>query len=252
MREDIRKMIRYAAEDGSITDKERDFIRRKAQEVGENLDEVEIMLESELAKHNKVVEPPKPAIQRPNEKVKKCPNCGATITESMLTCPECGYDFSTQSDTSEDIQKRIERLQEMLENVDKEEMPIRSSVASFLYDLNPLSMKKRAERKASIISTFTMPTTKEGLLQFLDFAYSNFSTMDKNGDGDEIRNAWKGKAKMAYNMLRRYGNTDDEVSSVISYYEKLFKAEERKLSKVTKLLLLCIGFILFCLLMSLF
>lgn len=245
MNADIEKMIRFATEDGSITDGEREIIIRKAQEMGADIDEVEIMLENELAKHNKVVEPPKPAIQRSKEKVKKCPNCGAAITESMLTCPECGYDFSTQSDTSEDIQKRIERLQEMLENVDKEEMPVKS------FDVFGMALlsEKRIQRKASIISTFTMPTTKEGLLQFLDFAYSNFSTMDKTGGGDDIRNAWKGKAKMAYNMLRRYGNTDDEVSSIISYYDKLFKAEERKLSKATMLLLFIIGFILFGLLM---
>jgi hypothetical protein len=224
MNTELEKMIRYATEDGSITDKEREIIIRKAQEMGADIDEVEIMLESELAKHRKVEEVPKPAVQKPKEKVRKCPNCGATVTESMQYCPECGYSFSLQSETSEDIQKRIEHLQEMLENVDKEQRSI------WEVGLIPT-------RKASIISTFTMPTTKEGLLQFLDFAYSNFSCMPNIPANIDIRGAWKGKAQMAYNMLRRYGATDNEVQATLTYYDELFNKEERRLSPTTKLIL---------------
>lgn len=209
MNAELEKMIRFATEDGSITDKEREIIIRKAQEMGADIDEVEIMLESELVKHNKVVEASKPVIQRPKERVKKCPNCGATITESMLTCPECGYDFSIQSETSMDIQQRIERLRMQLLEAEQ----------------NSENRDICLSRKKTIISTFTVPITKEGLLQFLEFSYSSYVGQGESG---LLRETWKGKFVQALNSLKRYGYSDLSINKIVSHYETILAQDSKE------------------------
>ena len=59
-------------------------------------------------------------------------------------------------------------------------------------------------KKASIINTFTLPTTKKDLVDLLLFAYSNYEGSKGTTKiyGDPVKNAWLGKAKQAYIMLK--------------------------------------------------
>jgi hypothetical protein len=240
MNEELEKMIRFATEDGSITDKEREIILRKAQEVGADLDEVEIMLESELAKHDRIVESPKPAIQRPKEKVKKCPNCGATITESILTCPECGYDFSMQSETSEEFQKRIEQLKIDLIRADEEYIKETESLPWY----SPLKIEKEKyciNKKANIIKSFNIPITKEGLMQLLDYTYSNYyATINEDDYYSEkdkiIHKAWESKYMQTYNMLKRHALSDTQVQAFIYSHDEQVRGrnKEKEIKKKNK------------------
>ena len=49
MNPEIEKLIKLAVADGAITDKERTAILRKAEKLGEDKDEVELILDGELA-----------------------------------------------------------------------------------------------------------------------------------------------------------------------------------------------------------
>ncbi len=50
MHPEIEKLIDLALADGQITDKERAIILRKAEKLGEDIDEVEMILEGKLSK----------------------------------------------------------------------------------------------------------------------------------------------------------------------------------------------------------
>ncbi len=222
MRKEIEKMIRFATEDGSITDKEREIIMRKAQEMGADIDEVEIMLENELAKHYKIVEAPKSIEKRPKEKIRKCPRCGAVVTDSSLSCPECGYSFSEQSAASEDAQKQIESLKEQLLQVNDR--------VKFAFDTNA---KKEAElKKKTIISTFVLPKTKEGLIQFLEFSYSNYIGEDSSSG---LKDIWKGKFLQAYNSLKALGEKDPEINNILNVYSDEYNTEKDSRLKERKI-----------------
>ena len=53
MNPEIEKLIDFALADGVITDKEREIIRKKAEKLGEDPDEAEMILDAKLAMQNK-------------------------------------------------------------------------------------------------------------------------------------------------------------------------------------------------------
>ena len=80
------------------------------------------------------------------------------------------------------------------------------------------------KRMAQVINSFTMPTTKEGLTQFLEFSYSNY--MSSVGI---IRKAWYGKTLQAYHMLDRIGNGEQGVQALLDNYSVLLNSEKKKI-----------------------
>ena len=56
MHPEIEKLIQLAIADGEITEKERAVIMRKAEKLGEDIDEVEMILDGELALFKKAIE----------------------------------------------------------------------------------------------------------------------------------------------------------------------------------------------------
>lgn len=141
-----------------------------------------------------------------------CPNCGAPLSGMELKCPECGYIFSKESLSSEQIRDEIASLQEKV-----------------------LSAKTPSD-KASVIGSFTLPHTFEGLLNLLDYSYTSFERC--NGLEDEIiSSAWLGKSKQAYRTLKQQVDSDKVLQSQIERYSFLdnqrtaIKAKESKAKK---------------------
>ena len=119
MNAELEKLIDFALADGVITDKEREIIRKKAEKLGEDPDEAEMILDAKLAMQNKETAasappstpppvasalptpPPPSSMPPPNAKQKSskvgnimtCPACGATVNAMELNCSECGHEF---------------------------------------------------------------------------------------------------------------------------------------------------------------
>lgn len=222
MHPDIEKLISIAKESGELTAKQKEIILRKAEKLGEDVDEVEMLLESIR---------PKQAIKEPTkvaEKRMKCPNCGAIISETSFKCPECGYVLQRENKASEDARSVVNRLQEKLTAA----AHLKNKSEAFLDPTAPV------KRQASVVNTFTMPTTKEGLTQLLEFAYSNYISIG-NGYQDiqlkPLKNAWYGKTMQAYNTLARIGGNDPEIQSLLANYSSLISKEKKKLGGFSKL-----------------
>ena len=184
------------------------------------------------------MEPPKPRIQKPKEKIKKCPNCGATLSESMLTCPECGYEFTMQSETSEEFQRRLDKLKEDLAKADEAFIEQTRSLSFFSTERGD-KRQFRNTSKAEFIKAFTMPVTKEGLLQLLEFSYSNYITTKEDDDhryNDDdnpvvIHKAWEIKYRQTYSMLKRYSVSDMHVKAVLDAHDNEVNNDVNKENK---------------------
>ena len=224
MHPDVEKLISIAKDSGELTGKQREIILRKARQLGEDVDEVEMVLESIRPKM--IIE----GSTRASEKRMKCPNCGALITETSFKCPECGYVLQHENKASEEARSVVDRLQERLAESSKPANKTDSILAS-------ISPKIAIQRQVSVVNTFTMPTTKEGLTQLLEFAYSNYISI---GNGFEdmhlkpLKNAWYGKTIQAYNSLARIGGNDTEIKSLLEKYSSLISTEKKKLSGLAK------------------
>ena len=150
----------------------------------------------------------------------KCPACGAILPPMSLKCPECGHVLSRESDSSKAIRDEIRELQTRL-----------------------TTMKDDRER-ATVISTFSMPNTKEGLLNLLIFAVNQFNAA--NGHEDlSVSSAWLGMAKQAYTLLKIQSADDKDVQALLQQYAwingkvKVVQAEKKR-KKNKRIRLLCI------------
>ena len=132
------------------------------------------------------------------ERINRCPNCGASLSALDLKCPECGFSLTAESDSSKIIRDTITELQ------------------SRLLD------EKDPRKKAAIISSFSMPSTEDGLLNLLVYSYSSFE--QSNGREDEnVSAAWLEKAKQTYQIIKLKANSDRQIMSKIEKYAFLEK-----------------------------
>ena len=142
----------------------------------------------------------------------RCPACGAPVDPLALKCPECGYVFSHELESSKAIREEFQALQ------------------------TSLAQAQKPEKKAAIISAFSTPATVDGLLNMLVYAYSNFERC--NGlDDEKVSSAWLGKAKQAYQTLKIKANADKDILSKIKGYAFLEDTKtipKVKISKTSK------------------
>jgi len=87
MNPEIERLIDLALSDGEITDKERSVILKKSEKLGEDPDEVEMILDGRLHESKKL---------KTKEKVgniKVCPSCGSPVKSFISKCQDCGHEF---------------------------------------------------------------------------------------------------------------------------------------------------------------
>ena len=114
MHPEIEKLIKFAIADGLITEKERAVILKKAESLGEDKDEVELILNGELALAKKQQEIKAESKEKSSYKVgeiKKCPSCGSQVSALQLKCADCDYEFSSETDSNKQIRDYIQELQ---------------------------------------------------------------------------------------------------------------------------------------------
>lgn len=104
---DLQKLLDYALQDGELSEKEKEILHKKAIELGQDIDVLEMVIEGELQKISK---------SKIDEKQKSqtCPNCGNSIPTSAIKCSFCGFEVSKSKITGD---KYIEKLQKALEDI---------------------------------------------------------------------------------------------------------------------------------------
>lgn len=162
MHPEIENLINIALADGEVSEKERAIILRKAESLGIDKDEVEMILEGKLHQLST-----KKSQQNQNSKqgvIKKCPHCGATAKSFSDKCEACGEDF------------RFDTLNNLTSNLSGVE-----------------------ENDARQISLINIPLNKEELIQFATYSFGNAKN---KALGLPERNAWYAKFNEAKNKLK--------------------------------------------------
>ena len=94
--EQLEELIDAALADGVLTEKEKQVLFKKAQSMGIDLDEFEMVLDARLVKKQQADKEQSASSAPKSNKfgdVKKCPACGAIVQSYQGKCPECGYAF---------------------------------------------------------------------------------------------------------------------------------------------------------------
>jgi hypothetical protein len=162
MHPEIEKLIDLALADGEVTENEREIIFRKAEKLGLDQDEIEMILEGKINQLKT-----KKSQQNQNTKqgvIKKCPHCGAPAKSFADKCEACGEDF------------RFDTLNNLTSNLSGVE-----------------------ENDVRQISLINIPINKEELIQFATYSFGNAKN---NALGLPERNAWYAKFNEAKNKLK--------------------------------------------------
>ena len=257
--EQLEKFIEMALMDGELSEKEREILFKKATAAGIDHDEFEMVLSARLfekqQKNNSQANtipvvpqsstPPPPVQPIPqaqqnvnNNKMgdlRKCPACNAIVQSYSAICADCGHSFSNISAVSS-----VTKLHEPLMAVYSEErerdsnennQPNQSSgVFSRFTDptagaraMKSLTIEETIlKRKASIITSFPIPNSKEDILEFLTMAVPecknkpNFLMMG-SGKG-KIYTAWYTKAEQIVMKAKFSLKEDKKAMEEITYY----------------------------------
>ena len=250
MSPEIEKLIDFALADGVISDKEREIIRNKAEKLGEDPDEAEMILDAKLAmKGNQATTPPPtastpppintptaasgppPIAETPPTKpqesskagnIQTCPACGATVNSMELNCSECRHEFRNTGSS------------QLMNNFTK-----KLGQCELMY-----SGKKVYLEKASIISNFPIPTNKRDFIDFITFSLAQansiqFSIMEnflgtylliityglynKNGPKKALKKTW---LSMAERIHGKASFLDKEDHDFIEKINNLYNSTE--------------------------
>lgn len=215
---ELEDLIDAALADGELTEKEKQILFKKAQGMGVDLDEFEMVLDARLVKQKKV-EAEKAATSAPKSNklgdVKKCPACGAMVQSYQGVCSECGYAFENidANSSTKNLAELIDKV--MLEN---NNLQLREGMA-------PIDLEKeKKQRIVNAIQNFPVPSTKSDLFEFITSLQSK--TSGKYG------NAYKVKLEECILKAKTLFPNDKTFAGLIEKYEKKKIEKNAKIKKI--------------------
>lgn len=170
--EQLEKLIEMALMDGELTEKEKQVLFKKAEALGVDLDEFEMVLEAKLFEKQQSLKPEKkestaaPKSDKFGD-VKKCPACGSMVQSLQAICSDCGHEFRN-IDSVSSISDFFRDYQKIEESV---EVKKTGGLMGMLVDDSKGNWQKKVfTKKKEFIMHFPIPNSKEDILEFLMMA----------------------------------------------------------------------------------
>jgi len=198
--EQLDALIDAALADGMISEKERAVLRRKAEAMGVDADELDMVLDARL--HKMRQNAPKTESNKMGD-IKKCPKCGAVVQSYQATCPDCHYEFENL-----EANKSIERLFTLLREVD--------DAAEDIEDESVFQKKK------SIIQNFPVPNTKADIVEFITALYPKATNVE-----DRLAKSYFVKYKECLLKVKFLFPDDTAMTSLLKDDKELDKIEKQ-------------------------
>lgn len=182
-------------------------------------------------------------------KIYKCPNCGEVLKAFEINCPACGHELRGTKVTS--AVKEFALKLEAIESRREYEKP-RGILAGMEAQQR---VSKTDEQKISLIKSFSVPNSKEDMLEFMILATSSMnmriydsSNTDISKSEKEINAAWFSKVQQVYEKAKRSYSTDNTFAEIKALYdscnEEIKKSKKKGIIKWT----LMFGWMPICLL----
>lgn len=172
--------------------------------------------------------------------VHKCPNCGELLNAFTTVCPSCGYEIrGAKSSTT------VREFALKLENISAQKMPAfeeKKSVMKMVFgkdfketdeaeEAKARFEEQKAEEKANLIVNFSVPNTKEDILEFMILAASNIDI--KHNVDDVVTKAWIQKLEQVYQRAQlTMGNSRDFAMIKTIYEQKRSELKSRKFKRL--------------------
>jgi len=230
--EQLEKLMEMALMDGELTEKEKQVLFKKAEAMGVDLDEFEMVLEAKLFEKQQSLQQTTQTTAAPKSdkfgEVKKCPACGAMVQSFQTKCSDCGHEFKNIG-----ANVSIGKLFEMLNACENERKDQDMSVGSALGAMFAEALgggDKIMEKKKSIISGFPIPNTKDDILEFLSTAIPNAKKKgnmftkgnEENKSHNDLAPTWKSKCEQII-MKAKFSMKEDKktLEEIMAYANEL-------------------------------
>lgn len=151
----------------------------------------------------------------------KCPNCGEVLKSFEINCPACGLELRGRkaSNAVKEFALKLEAIEARREY----EKP-RGLFSVFE---SQQRVSKTDEQKISLIKSFSVPNTKEDMLEFMILATSNmnmraydYANTNVSKSEKEINAAWFSKAQQVYEKAKRSYSSDNVFLEIKELYDK--------------------------------
>ena len=166
----------------------------------------------------------------------KCPNCGEILKSFEIICSTCGYELrgNKVSNAVKEFALKLEAIEAKREY----EKPRGIFAATEAQQ----RLSKTDEQKISLIKSFSVPNSKEDMLEFMILATSsmNMRTYDSSNTNiskseKEINAAWFSKVQQVYEKAKRIYSSDSTFAEIKALYdacnEKILKSKKKGIIK---------------------
>lgn len=168
-------------------------------------------------------------------KIHKCPNCGENLKSFITNCPSCGHEVRDGISISS-----VQEFAIKLGNIENKQMPF-SEKSSIMKTLIGRDLKKededenarklfenqKSQEKATLIINFSIPNTREDIMEFMLLASSNIDA--RHSVNDVVSKAWITKLDQVYQKAKiSMGNGSDFEQIEHVYCEKKRQITDRK------------------------
>lgn len=169
--EQLEQLIDAALADGVLTEKEKQILFKKAQTLGIDLDEFEMVLDARLVKLQKEQQAAAPKSNKYGD-VRKCPACGALVPSLSGICQECGYEFS-----GVDANLSSKALNAKIEEINEQQARKADKIEGGTNNDNDrrweYMVRDRVMAVAQAVKSFPVPNTKADMFEFITTMQSN-------------------------------------------------------------------------------
>ena len=146
----------------------------------------------------------------------KCPNCGEIINSFEANCPACGYELREVKSS-----RALQEFSSKLETIEKQRKDRRGLFS--WYNAQQI-VSKTDEQKIELIKNFSVPNSKEDMLEFMILAISNIKITaydyfhSSTKAERDLNAAWLSKATQIYEKARIVYSTEDIFQKIEEIY----------------------------------
>lgn len=166
----------------------------------------------------------------------KCPNCGELLDAFRSHCPSCGYEIrdARSSSSVRELAQKLERIEaERMAPIEEKKSLMKMVFGKDFKEENEAEEAQerfdehKRQQKANLIINFSVPNTREDILEFMILASSNIDV--KKGIDDEVSKAWLSKLDQVYEKAKLLmGNKPSFAQIKYIYDRKKAQIKNRK------------------------
>lgn len=148
---------------------------------------------------------------RTENRQQSCPTCGAKKSVLIAACAYCGVEVTHDRELG-----REEYLQALVASIDNK---VRERLGPDADEFD------RQDARVEAIRELPIPSETQTCAAFLFFCHSNVSP---SYEAEDESDAWKGKAKAAYDSLRLATLNDPQIGRFLEDYRSIYSADALK------------------------